>query len=351
MVQRNGIYFNALALTPGGSGVQTYSRNVIAGITRATDLSVVARVQNSAQSQLPERVIADVVGDCHGVRRVVQGLRPTRSGAALIHGLDVDLPITRSIPTVATVHDLAVFDVPWAFSRFRAAGERALLKQNLRRADAIIAVSQFSADRLGHWLGLDATVTHLAPSPNTQPATPTQVEAVRHRYRLPDEFVLHVGTVEPRKGIPALASLCERLDVPLVLAGALQIDLPNAGTVRPLGYVPADDLAPLYGAATVVAYPSVYEGFGLPPIEALACGAIVVTTKVGALPEILGAGGYPLAEPGDSNDLGNLLEAALYDSEQRQGMTAAGARAISKLSWERNTAEVLEVYSGLGLQV
>lgn len=329
--------------------MQTYSRNVIAGVASKSSIPISARVQESAVSELPAGVRADVVADCDGIRRMLAGLKPVAERPRLIHALDVDLPISRSVPTVATVHDLAVFDVPWAFSRLRATGERALLRANLKRADRIIAVSQFTADRLGERLGLSATVTHLAPEPGLSPADSADVESVRQRYQLPETFVLHVGNVEPRKGIGQLAQACAKIGVPLVLAGSIQTELAVDNGVVPLGYVPSVDLAALYGAATVVAYPSLYEGFGLPPIEALACGAIVVTTRVGALPEVLGTEGYPLAKAGDLEELTELLDSATKDPEVRGHMADVGASAVSKLSWATNANQVLAIYASLGV--
>ena len=142
---------------------------------------------------------------------------------------------------------------------------------------------------------------------------------------------------------PAAAS-----GVPLVLAGEVRIDLP--GDVIALGYVDGEVLAPLCRAATVVAYPSRYEGFGLPPIEALASGAAVVATSVGALPEVLGAFGYPLAPPDDPKSLVELLGDAVSDDGLRESMRRIGTGAVGNLSWTVAAAETIEVYRQLGLR-
>lgn len=296
----------------------------------------------------------EAVPECNGVRRALLAMKPVPARLAralgerpIVHGLDVDLPFATKGPTVATVHDLSVFDTPWAFSAFRARGEQALLSLHIRRADALIAVSQFTADRLGERFGRTATVIHEAPRAGCRPATTEQVEALRARFRLPERFVLHVGTAEPRKDVPGLAEACRRIGVPLVLAGKVQIELP--GEVIALGYVDDDDLGPLYGAATVVAYPSRYEGFGLPPVEALACGAVVVATSVGALPEVLGHFGYPLAPPDDIEALVDLLGSTVTDETVRASMRETGARAVAELSWARAATETIALYRELGL--
>jgi glycosyltransferase involved in cell wall biosynthesis len=273
----------------------------------------------------------------------------TIGDAPLVHGLDVDLPLSTAGPTVATVHDLSVFDTPWAFSAFRARGERMLLSRHIRRADALLAVSQFTADRIGERFGRVATVTHLAPSPHCRPAPDAAVAEARDRLGLPERFVLHVGTAEPRKDVPGLADACRTVGIPLVVAGQILVDLPS--DVITLGYVDHGLLAPLFGAATVVAYPSRYEGFGLPPIEALASGAAVVATAVGALPEVLGHADYPLAPPNDPPALVDLLGSAVNDSDFRASLRRKGRRAVDELSWSTTAAQTIEVYRQLGLDV
>jgi glycosyltransferase involved in cell wall biosynthesis len=266
-----------------------------------------------------------------------------------VHGLDVDLPIRSTAPTVATVHDLSVFDVPWAFSRYRARGEQFAVRVGIRSADALIAVSRFTAEAIEQRFGRTATVIHLAPAPGFAPASASEQARVIDHYRLPDRFVLHVGTIEPRKDVAGLATACRRVGVPLVLAGAADTDLPTRDGVRFLGYVPAADLAPLYTSATTVAYPSRYEGFGLPPIEAMACGAAVVATAVGALPDIVGTT-MPLVRPGDLDELTDVLHAAVHDADQQRLLRRAGAEAVAPLDWSKTAAATIDVYRRLGLQ-
>ena len=312
-----------------------------------------ARIQANAEGELPPSVIPATVPVCAGVRRaaaalapIPRKLSPAIGTAPIVHGLDVDLPLIARGPTVATVHDLSVFDTPWAFSPFRARGEQALLALHIRRADALIAVSKFTAGRIEERFGRTATIIHQAAGPQWRPASDADVAEVRTRFGLPRRFVLHIGTAEPRKNVPGLADACRRVGVPLVLAGEVRIDLP--GDVIALGYVDRGALAPLCRAATVVAYPSTYEGFGLPPIEALASGAAVVATSVGALPEVLGAFGYPLAPPDDPEALVDLLGEAVRDEHLRESMRRTGAGAVAKLSWAAAAAETIEVYRRIG---
>ena len=241
-----------------------------------------------------------------------------------------------------------MFDVPWAHSRLRGTGERLLLRQAIRRADALIAVSSFTAERVKARFGRDATVTHLAPSPAMQPPTPGAVAAVRARYGLPDRFVLHVGNIEPRKDVGTLAVACRRAGVPLVLAGARVGDTAVPAGATALGRVPAEDLAPLYGAATVVGYLSRYEGFGLPPLEAMACGAVVLAARATSLPEVLGDAAE-LVEPGDADAAAARLRDLLHDDDRRTSLATAGRARAASFSWRRTAEETAAVYRTLGL--
>lgn len=337
--------------------MQIYIRELLRGLCSLTDGVLVAHVQAKATGELPSGVRPVVHPNAAGVRRALEGLRPM-GPAALLHGLDVDLPLrvprairrSADLPRVVTVHDLSVFDVPWTHDGLRTRGEQLLVRRGIEQADAIIAVSRFTAGRIAERFGRDAHVVPLAPRTGLVPPDVAAVDAVRVRHGLPVRHVLHVGTLEPRKNIAGLAAACRAVGAPLVLAGGVRAGCAVPEGAQHLGYVDDAELPGLYAAATVVAYPSHYEGFGLPPVEAMAAGAAVVATAVGALPDVA-AEGAVLVPAGDGDALVAAIGSLWRDEDRRLALAAAAVRTANRLSWSETARRTIEVYRTLGLDL
>ncbi len=329
--------------------MSTYIRELLAAMVAEVDADLTAAVHPEGLAELAPGITPLVKPTSHGVRRALAsavGFGP----ADLTHGLDVDLPLRRPGTMVSTVHDMAIFDTPWAFPKCRIVGEQQILKHSLRRADAIVAVSAFTAARVRVLTGRDAVVVHSAPGPGMVAPSSVEVARVRQCYALPERFVLHVGNIEPRKDIATLAGACRSVPVPLVLTGQrLWGHQPPEGSVE-IGHVPLSDLPALYGAATLVGYASRYEGFGLPPLEAMACGAAVVSTPVPAVTELVGDGASTF-RPGDVDGLSRTLRELLDDEPRRRDLARLGSERVRGLSWARTAKETADVYRSLGLEV
>jgi len=331
------VSLNALSLRPDGAGTSTYIRELLHAVPPQWQAGCTALVQQDAARDLPAAVRARPVRPRAGAGRAAVGMLLRAEPGDLVHGLDVDLPLRLRGPSVTTVHDLSVFDTPWAFGATRVRGEQALIRHALRRADLVLAVSQFTAERVRSLFGRTCRVTPLAPARDMVPARPEEVAGVRERYGLPPRFVLHVGSVEPRKDVPRLADACRQAGLPLVLAGGGPGDyLP--GHVRRLGFVPRADLPALYSAATVTGYVSLYEGFGLPPVEAVACGANVVCTPVADLHALLGES-VTWAGAQGAEGLARVLQRAA--DEPRRG-------TVPHLSWQETARATVQAYLDLG---
>jgi glycosyltransferase involved in cell wall biosynthesis len=284
--------------------------------------------------------------------------------AAVLHSTSSYLPWSARGASVMTVHDLAIYRYPAAFKPVNRTLGRWLFERSLRRAGALIAPSQATCRDLVELLGVDAGRIQVIPEATDalfQPVIdPTELARVRHLYHLDRPYVLSVGTAEPRKNLvrllTAFAACQATLPVTheLVLVGgrgwltgpleAAARPLLAAGLLRVLGYVPQTDLPALYSGAAAFAYPSIYEGFGLPVLEALACGAPVLTSNRSSLPEVVGTAGL-LVDPDASAAIAAGLCALVTDAALATNLRRRGLSRARQFSWEMAARATLAVYA------
>ncbi len=289
------------------------------------------------------------------------GFNRLTPGATLFHATEHLLPPLRGVPTVLTVHDLIFRRYPAHHKRLNRWYLNTTMPLFCRRAGHIIAVSEQTKRDVVEAYGIPAekiAVIYEAANPRFRPQPPETVAAVRARYGLPERYVLFVSTIEPRKNLSRLLTAFERVHAAgladaLVIVGrrgwlfdAFFADLarsPAKDAVLFPGFVPDADLPAVYAGAQVMAFPSEFEGFGLPVLEAMACGAPVVCSNTSSLPEVAGDAAL-LVDPLDVNILADALARVLQDAPLREQMRARGLLQAARFSWSRAAEETLAVY-------
>lgn len=276
------------------------------------------------------------------------------------------LPLVKRYKTVVTVHDLT----PFVFPKDFPSGKKGRIKWeiqrfNLRRSEGIIADSYASKKDIQKFCDIDENrihVVYLAAGEQYKKIPRSEQEKIKKKYKLPDNFVLYVGDVTFNKNLPRLVKAVTKVNQPLVMVGKAlgdaDVDTGNVWMkdlrytkelikenpmITLLGFVPNEDLVALYNSATVFVMPSLYEGFGLPILEAMASGCPVITTKEGSLPEVAGdAAVYVDAYNVDA--IGKGIVTVINDAALQEKLSAKGIMQSSKFSWEKTAKGTVSVY-------
>ena len=266
-------------------------------------------------------------------------------------------------PSVITVHDLSWIRHPETHPKQRLAAMSSYFPRSLERAAAILTDCNFVKKELVETFGLNperVTPVLLGVSSDFYPRQLSACKGFLGEHGLAfGRYVLSVGTLEPRKNIPALIDAYSMLPAglqqqfPLVLVGmrgwlssgleARMKPLVERGVIKPLGYV-ADEMMPLvYSGAAAFVFPSLYEGFGLPPLEAMACGAPVISSESSSLPEVVGDAGL-LVDPLNVDALAESLRSVLEDRAFAEALAQKGVKRAAGFSWKKTAAETIAVY-------
>lgn len=354
------------ALVPNETGIGVYTRALLlelAGRDGFRYTGLAHRPPREAEELAAAGIATEQEAAPLGV--IWQQLRlPRRLGRGdfdLLWSPLITLPLRCPVPSVATVHDLTTLLLPevhrlkvkWSILPF--------LRSSLEKADRLVTISQASArDIAFHFPQAARKVRVVYPGidPEFRPGTPKEIEEIRRELGAPEGYVLYVGTLEPRKNVGAILDAWESLHEedphvpPLVLVGGYgwgsqhlvqRTEALASKGVRSLGHVDRAHLVRVFQGARVFVYPSLYEGFGLPPAEAMACGIPAVVSDASSLPEVVGNAGIRIPQ-GDTGALAMAIRDVLQEPGRAAELAARGLERAGRFRWDRAAQEMEEVF-------
>lgn len=358
----------SLAETYRGAGINWYIHNLLTHLPRVDRDNLYTAFLGDGRftsqelalelSRLPtSRPVVRILWE-----QVVQPFALRKERVDLLHALAFVTPLLSPCPSVVTIYDLSFLLYPDSFKRSKRFYLSLFTRLSARRARRIIAISESTKRDVVRLLGVPpekVEVVCCGIDEAFRPLAEDQVAAFRSKRGLPERFILFVGTIEPRKNvtklIEAFATLryCDLAPLKLVIGGAKGWfyddvfarveELGLEGQVMFPGYIPVSKLPLWYNAAELFVYPSLYEGFGLPPLEAMACGTPVVTANTSSLPEVVGQAGLTV-DPLDVEELAEAMRQVLDDEALRQEMRERGLQRAKGFSWTKTAQETVQVY-------
>jgi glycosyltransferase involved in cell wall biosynthesis len=351
---------------PGGVG--TYIRNLVPALAgRDPSLEVTlfhARFDGSAEPWMDAFAEEEIDGSIRSLYprwnlAARPALPPSLRSAALVHAMSASAvpPVADGQRLVVTVHDLAFDRYPGMFPRTWRATYRLGLRAAVRRAHAIVTPSRNTAEDLLSRTDVDPKKLHVVPEAAALPPSDVNVGEALSRLKVRPPYVVFVGTIEPRKNLVRLVRAYRRVaatGVPhaLVLAGPLgwhheslmrELVLEGPGEIVMTGALAPDELDAIYRAADAFVYPSVYEGFGLPVLEAMTRGVPVVASNTSSLPEVIGDAALGV-NPRSIREIAAAIESLCTDVDLAERLAAAGRQRAERFSWDETAARTLQVY-------
>ena len=358
------------AARPQSTGVAMYIRRMAAAFARVNTGSPPHRFTLVTRASRPKNLFhrMPLPGPHFGHKLMLEGFHPIFARSTdIFHGLDARLPgAWMKAKKVVTIHDVfsSLQSTDFASDEFRAMKARRYADV-IAGADRIVCVSESVKRDVLQCLQPDPAklrVVYEAGGEHFAPQPPDAVTAVRKKYGLDRPYFIFVGSVNKRKNVPALvrafALARERTKSAMQFAIAGRIGFggdeireaiaasPDANAVKLLGYVPDEDVPALYSGARALLFATLYEGFGIPAVEAFACGCPVIGATVGSLPEIVGDAGL-LADPASVESIASQIERMMTDDALRDACSLKGIARAKLFSWEKAARECLAIYAEL----
>ena len=374
--QKIHLAFNGVSLLSPLTGIGQYTANLAQRIASSTDVDARffygAAWSSHVQLNTPPVIkrflpwFRKRIPWSYEIRQWTQSHRfqaGTKSGQFSLYHEPNNVPLPFDGPLVLTVHDLSWIRFPDMHPIERVRAMDKYFESGLRRATRVLTDSQFVKHEIMDVFGLSADIIHsvgLGVDASFQPLSQAMTKQVLSKFNLQHgDYLLAVGTLEPRKNLQmALEAFLALPKVvrqrhPMVLVGMMGwhssplesqlAPLLASGEVRQLGYLTREDLAVVVAGACALVYPSIYEGFGLPPLEAMTCGVPVIASNVSSIPEVVGDTGM-LVDPQDVSGLANAMTMILSAKEVRASLSVKALIRSQSFSWDQCASETIDVY-------
>lgn len=369
------IAVDATAVRSHNHGVGTYTANLLRSLLQVEPVNryhvylTRSAVSNTDLHQLlSERFRIETVTDSRPMRLLWEHFfmheHARQLGADVLWGCHNSLPIRGKGPRVVTVHDLGVYAMPQFYPRSKVAYFRFAISHAVADADLVLADSRFTANELSHRLHVPHQRIRIVPggvSPHFHPVTePGRLTSVRTRYHLPGRYALTVGVPEPKKNLLAVVAAYKELRArgvrlpTLVIGGGRSYGWKNSETFRAIGelgdqvlttdFIAFDDLPAVYSLAEFFIFASLYEGFGLPPLEAMACGTPVIVSNVASMPEVTGGAGV-MVDPTRVSDIASAIRTLASDADLRTDLRCRGLIQASRWRWDTAAKDLVGAFS------
>ena len=377
------ILLDSLPLNGLATGISRYVRNLYLQMEKLSGVSIHYFGGYSCATEMPVKVTPDVwvkntsltrklpAPASFGLRSIGWLLYEKRlrrcaknNGFHVYHETSYIPAAIKDVPQVLTIYDLSLLKFREKHPRSRVWFSDLFFKRRMKYVAHVITISDFVRSEICNDLHIESekvTAIPLAPCPHFFPRDRQKAKGTMKKLGLPKDFLLFVGTLEPRKNLSLLVSalaVCEH-DIPIVLVGwdgwGNDAWLKTAETqglrnrIFTTGYVDEETLACLYSSALALVFPSLYEGFGLPVLEAMACGCPVICSNVASLPEVAGDAAL-LIDPFQVEDLAGAMDKVVGDCALREDLIRKGPLRSSQFSWEKTAKQTLEVFRAVAGQ-